>query len=63
MDFLNGKKTYIVAFASILAVVADTFLGIDLPQLNADGNVLEYIVALVLVITTRAGISKAGESG
>ena len=62
MDFLEGKKTYIVAIAAILAIVADTIPGIDVPQLNVDGNVAEYLVALVLVITTRAGITKSGQS-
>lgn len=62
MDFLEGKRTYIVAIAAVLAIIADTFLGIDLPQLDADGNVVEYLVALVLVITTRAGITKSGSA-
>lgn len=59
MDFLEGKKTYIVAFSAIIAVLADALLGIDIPELSPDGNVVEYIIALVLVITTRAGITKS----
>lgn len=62
MDFLNGKKTYIAAFSVILAVLAETFLGVDLPQFQPDGNVVEYIMAMVIAITMRAGVAKSGVS-
>lgn len=60
MEFLEGKKTYIVAFSAIVAVVADAFFGVDIPELSPEGNTLEYLVGLVLIITTRAGITKSG---
>jgi hypothetical protein len=65
--FLSGYKTYITAFAGILAVVAQFFTGAVIPFIDGDLSLLalatdslpvfvEQITPFVAIGTLRAGV-------
>lgn len=59
--FLSGKKTYLVAGASLLAgfvsfAIGEPFLGFDFETF---GDLLRFAVEPVLAITLRHGIAKS----
>lgn len=60
MSFLDGYKTYIVAGIFILGVIAEIFLGLDVPGFQPGENWVEYIMAALGLGTLRNGIAKAG---
>ena len=60
MSFLDGYKTYIVAGIFILGVIAEIFLGLDVPGFEPGENWVEYIMAALGLGTLRNGIAKAG---
>ena len=53
MDWLKGKKTYVVAAAAILTAVG-TFLGDGM----SIGDLVTAIFAAITTMTLRAGIAK-----
>ena len=60
MSFLDGYKTYIVAGIFILGVIAEIFLGLDVPGFEPGENWVEYIMAALGLGALRNGIAKAG---
>jgi len=57
---LSGKKTYIIAAITILAVVAEKFLGIDIPGFDTTGDWMAIVLGALGLGTLRAGITKSG---
>lgn len=53
---LAGKKTYIVAGATILLVLLETFGGIDIPGFTVEQDWLTAILAALGLSTLRAGM-------
>lgn len=45
--FLSGYKTYLVAFAGVLAVSAQFITGSVVPFLDGDGSTLEFFTTFV----------------
>ena len=52
-DLLSGKKTYVIAIAAGLCVIAQQ-LGYDIP------NVIWELLGVTVVVTGRAAIKKSG---
>lgn len=59
MSFLDGYKSYIVAGVFILGVVAEVFLGLDVPGFQPGENWVEYIMAALGLGAVRNGVAKA----
>lgn len=61
MEFLTkigaGYRTYIVAVMLVLGVVAERFLGVDIPGFDVADNWLEMVLAALGLGTLRAGIA------
>lgn len=60
MNFLDGYKTYIVAGVFILGVIAEIFLGLDVPGFEPGENWVEYIMAAFGLGALRNGVARAG---
>jgi hypothetical protein len=59
MSFLNGYKTYIVVAIFMLGVLAEVFLGLDVPGFDPGENWLEYVMAALGMGALRNGVAKA----
>jgi hypothetical protein len=59
MEFLQGKKTYIIVAVSVLAIVAEKFLGIDIPGFEVGEDWLGGLLTMLGLGTLRAGVAKA----
>lgn len=58
LEWLKGKKTYVVAISAIVAAVASYASGtIEV------GEMIKLIVAAIMAMTIRAGITKSGPNG
>lgn len=57
---LQGKKTYIVAAAFVVAVVAEKGLGIDVPGVTVGDDWLLILMNALGLGTLRAGLPKTG---
>lgn len=55
---LDGKKTYILAFAMICLVVVEKGLGIDVPNYDPGPDWFNDILVALGLGTLRAGIAK-----
>lgn len=53
MNFLSGYKTYVLAVLIIICALAETFLGVDIPEFNM--GIGEAIAVGLALITGRAG--------
>ena len=59
IDFLKGKKTYLIAAALGLVVLVEKGLGIDVPGVVVDDNWLVVLANGAGLGTLRAGISNS----
>jgi len=59
MKFLDGYKTYIITGVFILGVIAEKFLGLDVPGFEAGEEWLQYIMAALGLGALRNGVAKA----
>lgn len=57
MNFLSGYKTYIIVALFVLCVIAERFIGFDIPGFQVGDNWLEMVMAMLGLGTLRAGIS------
>lgn len=57
VEWLKGKKTYVVAAAVLLIAVLEGIVGIDIPGAEVT-NPLPYILAALGLGALRAGVSK-----
>lgn len=58
LEWLKGKKTYIVGISAIVAALASYATG------NIESSeMIKLIVAAILAMTMRAGITKSGPNG
>lgn len=58
LEWLRGKKTYVLAVSSIFAALAAYATG----QIEV-GEMIKLIVAAIMAMTIRAGITKSGPNG
>ena len=57
-EWLKGRKTYLVAISAIVAAIASYVTGtIEV------GEMIKLIVAAIMAMTIRAGITKSGLNG
>lgn len=59
IEFLRGKKTYIVALLVLIIVICEKVLGIDIPGAEV-ANPFDYILAALGISALRAGVAKTG---
>jgi len=58
LEWLKGKKTYLVAISTIIGAIASYASGtIEV------GEMIKIIVAAIMAMTIRAGITKSGING
>lgn len=60
LEFLKGKKVYLLAAAVVLIVVCEKLLGIDVPGVEVGDNWMDFILAALGLSTVRAAIAKTG---
>lgn len=58
-EALAGKKTYIIVAISVLAILAERFLNIDVPGYEVSADWLGELLAMLGLGTLRAGMTKA----
>lgn len=61
MQFLEGKKSYIIAAMVLLMVAVEKGLGIDVPGVVVDDNWMLVVANALGLGSLRAGISKLGK--
>ncbi len=60
IEFLKGKKVYLLAIIVVLIVVCEKLLGIDVPGVEVGDNWMDFILAALGLTTVRAAIAKTG---
>jgi hypothetical protein len=60
MEFLDGKKTYLIAAVAILVMFLRNGLGWEIPGVPADPNWLVHALGFAGLGTSRAAIAKVG---
>jgi hypothetical protein len=60
LDWLKGKKTYLLALVLALVVAIEKGLGIDIPGVVVTDDWMETLLAAAGLSALRAGISKNG---
>lgn len=60
MEWLKGKKTYIIAAVVVLLVLLERVVGIDIPGVEITDDWGSWIIAAGGLTTLRAGIAKKG---
>jgi len=58
LEWLKGKKTYIVGISTIMAAVASY-----VTDTIETGEMIKLIVAAIMAMTIRAGVTKSGPNG
>lgn len=58
-ELVDGKKTYIVLAIFVAGVVAEVFLGLDVPGFEPGENWLEYIMGALGLGGFRSALKKA----
>lgn len=61
IEYLKGKKTYVLAVVVVLIVVVENILGIDIPQIDTTAEPINYIVGALGLSALRAGVTKSGK--
>lgn len=61
LDYLNGKKTYILAGLGVLLLILRNPLGLEIPGVAADPEWVVHCLAFFGLGTTRAAIAKNGD--
>ena len=61
LDYLSGKKTYVLAVIGILILVLRNGVGLEIPGVAADPEWLVHCLAFMGLGTTRAAIAKNGD--
>jgi len=56
----DGKKTYAIAFLTVVLVLLEKFGGIDIPGFTVGDNWLETIFVALGLGTLRSGVTKSG---
>jgi len=57
MDFVKGKKTYLIAAVGVLVLVAVNVVGIPIPGLAPSGDWMTQALGLLGLGTLRAGLA------
>lgn len=58
MSLLDGYKTYIVTGVFLLGVIAEKFLGLDVPGFDPGEHWVEYVMAGLGLGALRSGVAK-----
>jgi hypothetical protein len=54
---LAGRKTYLIVFVFVLCLIAEKFLGLDIPYFSVGEDWLKELIAMLGLGTIRAGIA------
>lgn len=60
MEYLSGKKTYLIAGIGVAALVAVNLFGVTIPGMSPDPDWVIRCMELLGLGTLRAGVAKAG---
>jgi hypothetical protein len=57
MEAIKGKKTYIVLVIFVAAIIAEKFLGMDVPGFDPGADWMQQIMAALGLGALRAGVA------
>lgn len=61
IEWLAGKKTYLLALAGVIILVVRNGFGIEIPYVPLDPDWVVHVMGFMGLGTTRSAIAKAGE--